>query len=535
MGQKQSKSTGGGKASEFDLIIIGSIQTGLPGHLAKDSTSTSSGIHNESKDIWYDCSDTFGSIQSFPLGGLNPFQISGVSPLMRSTFLWVQDKEPHTGTIEGSADLKREWPEVGLYQRGFTCRRLLQVEFYSIMSKRLHQSVFLKTPKWACLEPRSEYVHKEAAESDEEDDDTLKALQEMTRSTGKYITKSKRLSKLHLSTNKLRDITVGHNKTGAIRAVKFHPAKPVLVTGSESGIVTLFEICDENSNLELKKGENFLQDVSFKDFRISSIDFLDNGATLLAHSRQKNYSYSYDMVEMSDYRDARKVTQVYVPKAFRELSSSKVSLSADGIFVAHLLGKTDLLVFALKTMEHIATFRANQCLVDFQFSPFERNIIYGIAENGGVYTWDVRNQADNFHFMDDGCVRSTCVAVSNNGQFLACGSNTGIINIYDLPSAMTSSSPKLLYTLENLTTSASFMSFNHSSELLAFASTSKFMAGRMMHSQSGEVYQNFPTRQEMAVKERLTACHFSPSSAFFVYGKESGSVSLYRLNHFDVY
>uniref|UniRef100_A0A915E4A8 Uncharacterized protein n=1 Tax=Ditylenchus dipsaci TaxID=166011 RepID=A0A915E4A8_9BILA len=105
MGQKQSKSTGGGKANEFDLSIIGSIQTDLPVHLAKDSTSTSSGIHNESKDIWYDCSDTFGSIQSLPLGGLNPFQISGVSPLMRSTFLWVQDKEPHTGQLRGRRTL----------------------------------------------------------------------------------------------------------------------------------------------------------------------------------------------------------------------------------------------------------------------------------------------------------------------------------------------------------------------------------------------------------------------------------------------
>lgn len=52
-------------------------------------------------------------------------------------------------------------------------------------------------------------------ESDDSDgDEVMSALREMTKSTGKYITKSTTLPKTYLATNKLKDITVGHAKVG---------------------------------------------------------------------------------------------------------------------------------------------------------------------------------------------------------------------------------------------------------------------------------------------------------------------------------
>lgn len=49
-------------------------------------------------------------------------------------------------------------------------------------------------------------------DSDEEEEETAySALEEMTRSTGAYITKSKILSKHNLISTTLTDITMGHN------------------------------------------------------------------------------------------------------------------------------------------------------------------------------------------------------------------------------------------------------------------------------------------------------------------------------------
>ncbi|KAI1719687.1 U3 small nucleolar RNA-associated protein 18 like protein [Ditylenchus destructor] len=403
------------------------------------------------------------------------------------------------------------------------------------MSRR---NIVMRTPKWARLDDETQKQEADINQgSDDEDEaNALSALHEMTRSTGKYISKSKTLSKYHIASNLLKDITIGHNKNGAITSVKFHPAKPVLVTASNNGTLSLFELL-EGQNMELKKSEHFLQDVTFSNFRISSVDFCDNGLSLLAHSDNKNYSYSYDLVE-------GKVSQIRVPQEFRDLQSVKAAVSADGIFIARQLGISDLSIFVLKTMEHLHTFRAHNQLVDFSFSTADRNIIYALAEDGSVYTWDLKDRSNQTYFMDEGCVKASCLATSANGQFLACGSNTGVINVYESSKIAQSTekhndydrkSVKPLYTLGNLTTSASVIKFNHDAQTMAFASNVKYMAGRMLHVKSGEVFQNFPSRQEMFAKTRLKCCDFSPSSGFFVFGEQSGGCRLYRMNYFSKY
>lgn len=43
------------------------------------------------------------------------------------------------------------------------------------------------------------------------------------------------------------------------------------------------------------------------------------------------------------------------------------------------------------------------------------------AEDGEVYVWDMRSSRCVNRFTDDGCVRGTSIATSQNGQYLACG------------------------------------------------------------------------------------------------------------------
>lgn len=91
-----------------------------------------------------------------------------------------------------------------------------------------------RTPKWAKIAPGGNLPHDYPTErcdtlegdasasresDDSEGDEVMGALREMTKSTGKYITKSTVLAKTYLATNKLKDITVGHAKVGcSVRA-----------------------------------------------------------------------------------------------------------------------------------------------------------------------------------------------------------------------------------------------------------------------------------------------------------------------------
>jgi len=247
------------------------------------------------------------------------------------------------------------------------------------------------------------------------------------------------------------------------------------------------------------------------------------------------------------------VSQIFLPQVLKDLKSTKMAVSSDGIYVAHVMGGSDLYVFNLATMEHLHTFRASAKLVDVCFFPGDRNMIYALAQNGAVYEWDMTRRAEQSQFYDDGCVQATCATISPNGQFIACGSNTGIINVYEMHSAFgkakkeeesvggeqtwcgRAESPKPLYSLPNLTTSALFLRFNQDAQMMAFGSSVKHMAGRVLHCRSGDVFQNFPARQEMFEKERFKCAEFSPNSAFLAMGMESGGTRLYRLHHFEGY
>lgn len=74
------------------------------------------------------------------------------------------------------------------------------------------------------------------------------------------------------------------------------------------------------------------------------------------------------------------------------------------------------------------------------------------------------------HFIDDGCIRGLSIAVSHDNNFLACGSDSGVVNLYEPSVCLKSRSPKPQKALLNLTTPCKKLVFNSTSEILAMAS-----------------------------------------------------------------
>lgn len=99
--------------------------------------------------------------------------------------------------------------------------------------------------------------------------------------------------------------------------------------------------------------------------------------------------------------------------------------------------------------------------------------------DGDVYVWDLRSMDCVHRFVDDGCVKGTAVSVSPNGQFIATGSTSGVVNIYD-QSCLTLPKPRPLKSVMNLTTSVGHMMFNPSNEILAISSVEKKTAIKLV-------------------------------------------------------
>ena len=62
-------------------------------------------------------------------------------------------------------------------------------------------------------------------------------------------------------------------------------------------------------------------------------------------------------------------------------------------------------------------------------------------------------------FIDDGCVRGASLAMSPNSQFIACGSYSGVVNLYDRE-CLVSEKPRPLRAIMNLTTYVDTIAFN---------------------------------------------------------------------------
>lgn len=109
------------------------------------------------------------------------------------------------------------------------------------------------------------------------------------------------------------------------------------------------------------------------------------------------------------------------------------------------------------------------------------------------YVWDARNRKRCVHmFTDDGAISCSALAVSSDDRLVACGSDSGVVNVYD-DGCYKSSTPSPLKAIMNLTTNIHKLEFHPDSQILAIGSRVKKQAFRLFHIPSLTTFQNWPT------------------------------------------
>ena len=141
------------------------------------------------------------------------------------------------------------------------------------------------------------------------------------------------------------------------------------------------------------------------------------------------------------------------------------------------------------------------------------------AKSGEVTEWSVLEQRVTARWQDEGAVGTTTIALGGQHEFvkssigtdrwIAVGSSSGIVNIYDrrawlaAPAPETTSSgsieqpvppqPKPTRTLDHLTTPTSNLTFSPDGQILAISSKWKKDVLRLVHLPSCTVFKNWPT------------------------------------------
>uniref|UniRef100_A0AAF5RTZ3 U3 small nucleolar RNA-associated protein 18 homolog n=1 Tax=Wuchereria bancrofti TaxID=6293 RepID=A0AAF5RTZ3_WUCBA len=372
-------------------------------------------------------------------------------------------------------------------------------------------------PAWS----QSSFCGKKKTQHAESDDDDLQdALREITTFTGKCVTGSRSLTKSVISVKRMNNITRGHRfGKKPMRALQFHPTRKVLMCAGENGLLSLFEVGLPETE------EAFLQSIHFKALPITSASFTADGSKIIVGSKKKKSLFCYDLMDA-------KVMQMRTPYEMTKMHMGRFSLSSDGKYIA-VLAYNEVHILTSVSSEYIGVLTTSAKIASVQFFPNDSSTIFTLGENGQVLIWNIRKLKEQQAFYDEGSVKGTVIRISENGQYIACGSNTGIVNLYDSADVLKNSLPRPVKALDNLTTSIDCMAFNSDSQILSVSSSVKNNSIRLMHVGSRTVYTNFPPRAVSLGK--VTVTDFSPKSAYMGVGDDRGFLSLFRLSHFTTY
>lgn len=400
-------------------------------------------------------------------------------------------------------------------------RDLMRGEAESTMSnQRLQQRMreqFQKsmggTPSWA--DSNAKKKKKKKADDDDDDEEEDEEDDDLLRRTGNFVASSDSLPSGVLRMKKCLHANSARPSEDRLTTVQFHPSAQVVMTAGLDQSVSLFQV-DGKTNPKI-------QSIHLERFPVHRAQFSRDGETVIATSLKNKMFYLYDMME-------GRVTPVHTVRGLNEARVKEFSVCPEG--GALLLTGTNgyLHLLTLKTKEVVRSMKVNGDVSGVAFS-HDGSKVFANSEEGEVYVWDTRSSRCLNRFTDEGCVKGTSIAASRNGRYLACGSQSGVVNVYAQEACLNSANPKPLKAVMNLLTSATSLAFNPSSEILAIASRAEDEAVRLVHLPSFTVFSNFPVAKKKIVY-RTSCLDFSPHSGFFSLANNKGHAPLFRLLHY---
>ncbi|XP_059488515.1 U3 small nucleolar RNA-associated protein 18 homolog [Neocloeon triangulifer] len=379
---------------------------------------------------------------------------------------------------------------------------------YSKMLEEKFKAV-VGTPKWAVLQ-----------EQTDDNDFAAKVLRNSTKLFGSSGT----LATTTLNYTKLADMNEkGILRQTVITAIDFNPMAQMSAVANRSGNVSFYQVDGDKNSL--------LHKAAFKNYPISAAKFSTDGRELLIGSEHKTSMQCFDL-------NTNKATDIPAPLKGPEISSTELfCLSGNGEYVA-LAGKDGTIaILTSSTKELIHTVKMGSKCNALNFST-DSSKLFSYGTDGKVYVWDVKQRKCLHRFVDEGCLGGLTMSLSAGDQYLALGSTSGVVNIYEKDSFFPKGSELSMYpqpakAIMNLTTAADFVHFNPSAQILAIASKLQHKALKLMHLPSMTVFKNFPERSlELG---RVNHVAFSPNSGYMAVGTNIGMAKLIRLHHFSNY
>lgn len=375
-----------------------------------------------------------------------------------------------------------------------------------------------KHPAWldpsekAPVEPKEpEDVEHKSDEESSDEDDGLDLYAKDVRSKKESL-ESKVLRYKHLV-----DLNNERSYKGAVKQVKFHPKSKLALVGLSYGEVDLYEVDGERNR--------YIQNVKLPKTKTPFCAFKSSGDTIVISSPDFNGGfYTYDMVSAS--------IKKYSSKAGKTAKKITDFVLAGDLIACRNEGSQEIGILSSKSYENMCSLKINEPVKSLQF--LTDNDLFIAGENSQIYVWDLRKASLCKHkFQDEGSIHITSLAVSEQSRLVSVGSDSGIMNTYELDHCLKNRFPVPIKTFSNLKTPVDILEYNYSGELLLMGSQTEAKAMRLIHSHSNQVYKNFPSPTKNY--GHLLSLDFSPLSGYMALGCTTGRAHLCRISYYKSY
>lgn len=294
----------------------------------------------------------------------------------------------------------------------------------------------------------------------------------------------------------------------AITSLSFHPTLPLLLSSGPSSTLYLHHLA---SSPPAPTPNPLLTSLHIRGSELTTTSFHPTDSRIFLSARRR-YFHIWNL----QTGRVEKITRVY-GQQHEQKSMERFKLSPDGSCMA-LLGSTKkgggvINILSATTLQWISQVRIESRggIAEFAWWRTGGGLCI-IGKNGEVTEWSLTDQRVVARWQDEGAVGTTTLALGGrhelikspigNDRWIAIGSSSGIVNIYDRRVWLENVSadtqpipeqPKPTKTLDHLTTPTSHLAFSHDGQILAMASKWKRDSMRLVHLPSCTVFKNWPT------------------------------------------
>ncbi|GBB84798.1 hypothetical protein RclHR1_11370003 [Rhizophagus clarus] len=368
------------------------------------------------------------------------------------------------------------------------------------------------TPKWAIVPSK----RKTQAENEiiDEDSSNIEKINSLNKDIDESLVKYSVNSKWKLKANKLeiyrmQDANRESYSQCAIQSLKFHPNSQVIMTAGLDKTIRLFQV-DGKKNPKI-------QSVIFNDLPILRAEFNPSGSEIIISGRRKHF-YVYNI-------EAGNIDRSQGIFGMEDKTRENFLISPCGKYIVFIGNNGYLTLISYQTKQQVANLKMNGSADSAAWSS-DGKYLFSVGRDATIYQWDVGARKVVHCFADEGGYKSKKIAVSKNNDYFAIGSHSGIVNVYD-GSCLSSTNPKPMKSIMNLTTSIHDMKFNHDTQILGISSHSKRDQLKMIHLPSLYIFPNWPNITNPL--GYVQCFDFSPNSGYLTIGNEKGKALLYRL------